>query len=102
MMLQKPQKDKGDAGKFQYPSRCANYTQELMRLNPGNALVDLVSKMLVKKTRERPTAERCLEMATKILEGLNDNEKLAGSMDGLGLTSPEKHRPAEAPPVYHW
>ncbi|KAL7808902.1 kinase-like protein [Trichoderma gracile] len=102
MMGQKPEKDKTDVGKFQYPSRCANYAQELMRLNPGNALVDLVSKMLIKKVRERPTAEKCLEMATKIMEGMSEDEKLAASVNGLGLTSPEKYRPVEAPAVYHW
>jgi serine/threonine protein kinase len=102
MMGQKPRKDKTDVAKFQYPSRCANYAQELTRLNPGNALVELVSKMLIKRARERPTAEKCLDMATRIMEGMSEDEKMAGRANGLGLTSPEKHRPVEAPQVYHW
>lgn len=92
MMGQWPQIEKTKAGLNRYPRRCANHAQELQRMNSGNGLVDLATRLLTWRAMERITAEKCRQLAMELLEEVNEGEEIKGT-EGLRIKSPEEFKP---------
>ncbi|KAK1254248.1 hypothetical protein MKX08_008243 [Trichoderma sp. CBMAI-0020] len=92
MTGQWPQCEKTKAGFARYPRQCANHAQQLQKLNPRNKIVNLLARLLAWRARERITADKCYEVATRLLEEAKSEEESVG-LEGLRIKSPEQFRP---------
>jgi serine/threonine protein kinase len=93
MAGQWPRCEKTKDGFARYPRQCANHAQELQKLNPTNAIVNILVRLLAWRARERITAEICYDMTIRLLEQMEGEEESVGGTEGLRIKSPEEFRP---------
>jgi calcium/calmodulin-dependent protein kinase I len=96
MAAQLPRFEATNDGIREFPLRCLEHVDALVRLNPANDIVSLLSRMIVKSKSRRASASGCSRLAKEYLavEGKGWEHDAAGRIhSSLGIRSPKEFQP---------